>query len=67
MQGGEGIVGDLGPCVGDGGEEGRLAGVGQADQAGISAISFSRSQIQRSSPGQPLSARRGAARLVDVL
>ena len=35
MEGGEGIVADLGLGVGDGVEEGRLAGIGQADQAGI--------------------------------
>ncbi len=35
MQRGEGIVGDLRPRGGDRGEEGRLAGVGQADEAGV--------------------------------
>ena len=35
MQRGEGIVGDLRLGRGDGGEEGRLAGIGQADQPGI--------------------------------
>ena len=35
MERGEGIVGDLRLGGGDGGEEGRLAGIGQADQAGI--------------------------------
>jgi hypothetical protein len=32
---GEGVVGDLRLGGGDGGEEGRLAGIGQADEAGI--------------------------------
>ena len=35
MQRGEGIVGDLRPRRADLGEEGRLAGIGQADEAGI--------------------------------
>ena len=35
MQRGEGIVGDLRFGGADDGEEGRLAGIGQADQAGI--------------------------------
>jgi hypothetical protein len=35
MQRGEGVIGDLRPGAGDGGEEGRLAGIGQADQAGV--------------------------------
>ena len=35
MQRREGIVGDLRLGRGDGGEEGRLAGIGQADEAGI--------------------------------
>ena len=35
VQGGEGIVGDLRPGVAVGGEEGRLAGVRQADQADV--------------------------------
>ena len=35
VEGGEGIVADLGLGVGDGVEEGRLAGIGQADQAGV--------------------------------
>ncbi len=35
MQRGEGIVGDLRLGGGDRGEEGRLAGIGQADQPGI--------------------------------
>ena len=35
MERGEGIVGDLRLGGGDGGEQGRLAGIGQADEAGI--------------------------------
>ncbi len=35
MQGGEGIVGDLRLGGGDGGQQGRLAGVGQADEADV--------------------------------
>ena len=35
VQRGEGVVGDLGPGVGGGAEEGRLAGVRQADEAGV--------------------------------
>ena len=35
MQGGEGIVGDLRPRGGDRGEQRRLAGVGQADEADV--------------------------------
>ena len=35
MQRGEGIVGDLRLGRGDGRQEGRLAGIGQADQAGV--------------------------------
>ena len=35
MEGGEGIIADLGLGVGDRVEKGRLAGIGQADQAGI--------------------------------
>ena len=35
VQRGEGIIGDLRTRPGDGGEEGRLAGIGQADQAGV--------------------------------
>ena len=35
MQRGEGIIGDLGPCVGGGGEKGGLARVGQTQQADI--------------------------------
>ena len=35
LQGGEGIVGDLRPGARDRGEQGRFAGIGQADQPGI--------------------------------
>jgi hypothetical protein len=35
MQRGEGVVGDFRPGAGDAGQKGRLAGIGQADQAGI--------------------------------
>ena len=62
---GERIIADLGLGVGDGVEEGRLAGIGQADQA-ASAISLRRSQTHISSPGQPVPCWRGA-RLVEVL
>jgi len=34
-EGGEGVVGDLRPGGGDGGQEGGLAGVGQADEAAV--------------------------------
>jgi hypothetical protein len=56
VQRGEGIIRDLRPRVGGGGEKGRLARVGQAQQP-TSAISFSRSQIVRSIPGWPGLAR----------
>ena len=35
LQGGERVVGDLGPGVRDRGEQGRLAGIGQSDEPGI--------------------------------
>jgi hypothetical protein len=35
VQGGEGVVGNLGPRVGDGGDQGALAGVGHAQQAHV--------------------------------
>ncbi len=65
VQRGEGIVGDLRLGRGGGGQEGRLAGIGQAHQPGIG------DQLQPQPdpallPGQPGSKRRGA-RLVEVL
>ena len=65
MQRGEGIVGDLGPRVEVAARNVDLPALGRPTRP-MSAISFSRSQTQRSSPGQPLSARRGA-RLVELL
>ena len=64
MQRGEGIVGDLRLGGADGGEEGRLAGIGQADQPGIGDQLEPQPDRQRSSPDWPGLAWRGA-RLVD--
>ena len=66
MQRGEGIVGDLRLGGGDGGEEGRLAGIGQADEAGIGDQLQPQPDPASPRPARPGLARRGA-RLVEVL
>ena len=58
MQRGEGIVGDLGPGVRGRGEEGGLAGVRQADEAGVG----DQLQAQPERALDALLARVGAAR-----
>ena len=65
MQRGERIIGDLRLGRADRGEESGLAGIGQADQAGV-GNQFQPQADGRSSPGWPGLAWRGA-RLVDDL
>src|SRR3954467_3163162 len=72
MKGGEGIVADLGLGVGDGVQEGRLAGIGQADQADVGDQLQAKPHPQLRArpagpaPGQPVPCGRGA-RLVELL
>lgn len=65
MQRGEGVVGDLRPGARAGGEEGRLAGIGQADEAGI-GNELQPQPDRLSSPSRPGLAQFGAW-LVEVL
>ena len=64
-QGGERVVGDLGPGPRDRGDQAGLAGAGEADQP-MSATTLSSRTTSSSSPGSPSRAKPGALRLEEA-